>query len=498
MGVYEKYFPLGLGTSRFKISGPNDTKGIDNAIELVTYALDRGINYVDTSYTYSAGMAQAALKEAFKHTKKPFGVTVKVMHDMDKTADDARRRVEIQLKAMGLNKATFFTCWSIFNDGIFEDIMRKGGVYEGALRLKDEGLVDHICFSVHASSAVIIKIIKSGAFEGVTLSYSMLNAAQMQPVLDSALENNVDVAVMNPLGGGVIAQNQDFFAFSRAEGEENTITAAMRFAKAHPAVKIILSGVSLKSELDENIKTFSEPNNETDNKRLARVGAQISELRDICSGCNYCAGCPVEIPVSEIMKKRNALFFKPINAYNRTEPELVKNIKLFYAHVSANEWVPETAENPCIKCGACESKCTQKLNIIAAIADTYERAEKVGYSLAARKARIEELLVNKGFSRVGIYPNGGFANLIVELYEQFFGKPDFEWIQFNSDPKMWGEMSGGLQIYSPDDIEKIHPDIIIIGTYKYDDEIYESLRRYENNGICIVKLHRDGDVPWVF
>jgi predicted aldo/keto reductase-like oxidoreductase len=498
MTVFDDYFPLGLGTSRFPVSGPNDTTGIEKSIELARYALDCGVNYIDTSYTYSAGMAQAILREAFVGVKKPFGVTVKVMHDMDKTADAARRRVELQLKAMGLDRAAFFLCWTIFHYDIFTDIMRKGGIYEGARRLKDDGLVDHICFSTHAQTDDILRIIKSRAFEGVTISYSMLNALQMRPVLDAALDYNVGVAVMNPLGGGLIAQNQDFFAFSRSADEDSTITAAMRFVKAHPAVKIVLSGVNSREELNENLRAFKESSTEPDEARLVRVGDYVRELRDFCTGCNYCDGCHAKIPVSEIMKKRNALLFPPTEAYNRTEPELVRNIKLFYAHISANEWFPDSDENPCLRCGQCEAKCTQKLKIIDSIADMYNSAGRVGFTRETRRARIKELLVGKGFSKVGIYPNGGFSNLIVEMYDKYFGRPDFEWLQFNSDPKMWGETLGGLPVHSPNDIMTLRPDVIIVCTYRYDNEIYEDLKHYEDEGISVIKLHRETDVPWVF
>ena len=51
---------------------------------------------------------------------------------------------------MGLEKVQYFTCWTIWNYEVFENIMKKGGIYEGALRLKDEGLIDHICCSLHA------------------------------------------------------------------------------------------------------------------------------------------------------------------------------------------------------------------------------------------------------------------------------------------------------------------------------------------------------------
>jgi predicted aldo/keto reductase-like oxidoreductase len=498
--VFDNYFPLGLGTSRFPISGPDDAAGIEKSLELVTHALDAGVNYIDTAYTYSAGMAQTVLKEAFAQTKKPFGVTVKVMHDMDKTADEARRRVELQLKTMGLTRTAFFTCWFVNGYSQFESIMSKDGVYEGALKLKAEGIIDHICFSAHAPNEDVVRIIASGAFEGVTLSYSLINATSMRKVLDAAQQHNVGVAVMNPLGGGIIAQNPDFFSFARSGYDNSTIDASLRFVKSHPAVKIILSGVSSTAEFDENIKSITEDSAEPDVQRYERVFKRVGKLPEFCTGCNYCKGCPVNIPISEIMSKRNKLLFAAKEAYNRTEPELVANIRMFYAHISAgaSDWLPEDTVNPCIQCGQCEEKCTQKLKIIDSVEDTYARASAVGYSLNARKERLRELLVGKNYKTVGIYPNGGFADTIVKLYGQFWGEPDFAWLQFNSDPKMWGEMSGGLSVCSPDDILKLRPDIIIVGTYKYDSEIYGNLRHYEDEGINIVKLHRDTDVPWVF
>lgn len=498
MGIFDGYFPLGLGTSRFPISGPGDTAGIEKSISLVRNALDSGINYIDTAYIYSAGMAQAVLKESFAHTKRPFDVTVKVMHGMDTTSDDTRRRTEVQLKAMGIEKARFFYCWTIFSYEEFKNIMSKGGIYEGALKLKDEGLIDHICFSTHAQAPEIIQIIESGAFEGLTLSYNMMNAAAMKPVLDSAQVNGVDIAVMNPLGGGIISQNPDFFDFVKGAEDDNVVQGALRFAKAHPAIKIILSGIASENQISENIHAVTTESAESDSDRTNRIMKSLRSLSNYCTSCGYCTGCPADIPVSEIMGKRNALLFNSNSAFNRTDPELINNIKIFQSYPGANGWFPESPENPCTNCGKCEAQCTQRLGVMNDIKDTFKRAREVGFSTQARKERLAELLADKDFEKVGLYPNGGFANLIVSLYNEFFGIPPFEWIQFNSDPKMWGEMSGGLPIHSPADISTLKPDMIIICTYKYDADIYESLRHYEENGVQIVKLHRELDVPWVF
>ena len=499
MGAFSGYFPLGLGTGRFPVSGPGDTEGIEKSANIVCRALEAGVNYIDTSYSYCAGMAHTVLKEAFSRTKMPFGVTVKVMHDMDKTADDARRRVEMQLKSMGIDKAQFFVCWTIPSYEDFLEIMRKGGLYEGAVKLKDEGIIDHICCSIHAPQAEAIQIINSGVFEGATISHSLLTAIQTLPILDAALNKNVDIAVMNPLGGGVIARNPDFFSFAQS-GNESTVTAALRFAKAHPAVKIVLSGFSAENEIPENVAAIAEPSLESSEDRIARVLQHIRIIDGFCVNCHYCDGCPQSIPISELMNKRNTLLFTSQERYNRTDPEVLRNIDLFYshAHLGTGEWFPDLPENPCIRCERCEKNCTQKLKIMDAIDDMYKRAGKAGYSLRTRKDRIEELLVNKNYRRVGLYPDGGFSKMIIELYNRFWGEPEFEWLQFNSNPNMWGQSTGGLLIHAPGDIHDLEPDIIIVSTYRHDRVIFDSLKHFENEGIKIVKLHKETDVPWIF
>ncbi len=500
MGIFNKHFPLGLGTNRFPVSGPNDIQGIERSIELVCEALNRGVSYADLGFHYSAGMAPMILKEAFQQTKKTFSVTTKVMYGQDKTADDARKRVEIYLKSMGLSKAEYFTCWTIWNYETFENIMRKGGIYEGALRLKEEGIIDHICCSLHASPEEIIKIIESKAFEGITVSYSLLNAANMLPVLDAAHKYDVSVAVMNPLGGGVIAQNKEYFSFACSDRDNsNAIHAALRFAKAHPAVDIVLGGVSSKEELIDSVSIFSQPDPEVPEKRKERVLNAVAELKGFCTGCKYCDGCPQGIPTSAIMQARNALLFQPIASYNRTEPEeLLYNLQLFRKLFFDIGWMPESREVPCIKCGKCERHCTQKLGIIEAVADTYDRAGKMFYTKEDHKERLKELLVERNYKKVGLYPNGGFSKLIIELYQEFFGEPDFEWLQFNSDPKTWGQMADERIVHGPSEIPELQPDLILICTYKYDQDILESLRQYEQYGVKLEKLHRKEEMPWVF
>jgi ferredoxin len=203
------------------------------------------------------------------------------------------------------------------------------------------------------------------------------------------------------------------------------------------------------------------------------------------------------------MDRRNRLLFGDISTqdYRRTDEKLIENINLFFGQAQAEnsgEWFPMSAKNPCTRCGECEMKCTQKLRIIECIDDIYKRAGKCGFSLEAREMRLKELLRNKGYKKVGLYPKDRFADMIIKMYGQFWGKPEFEWVAFNSDSSMWGRISDGLTIHAPGEIANIKPDVIIVCNYTYQEEIYTDLQRFQADGIDVVKLHDESYVPWVF
>lgn len=498
MTIFDGYFPLGLGTSRFPISGRNDESGIEKSVAVVLKALELGVKYIDTSHIYSGGMAQTVLKRAFAQTKSPFSVTLKVQYGVDKTSDDAFRRVESSLTSMGIDKAAFFVSWSVKSYKEFEEIMKRGGIYDAAQRLKDEKIIKHICFSSHASAEDTVHIIESGAFEGMTLSYSLLNAVAMQPILDSAQAHDIGVVVMNPLAGGIIPQNRDFFAYACNSNETNPVQASLRYIAAHSAIRIILSGCASVTELEENIAGIKSTDTEAPPERIMRVNKRISELDGFCTGCRYCDECPQGIAIPAIMQSRNTLLFEPPADYNRSDRKILRDIALFRKLYFDYGLDMGQMENNCVRCGKCEKKCTQRLNIVNAIADTYERARNAGYTKNSAKERLDQLLNGKGYTKVGFYPSGGYADYVLRLYREFFGEPDWDILMFNGNPKMRGTMSGGYEVHSPEEILTLRPDAILINSYVYRDVIYKDLRPYEREGVDIFVLHKDKNIPWVW
>jgi predicted aldo/keto reductase-like oxidoreductase len=498
MTIFDNCFLIGLGTARFPINGPGDESGIESAVALVLKALDLGVNYIDTSHIYSGGMAQTVLKHAFARTNRPYSVTLKVQYGLDKTADDALRRAETSLASMGLSKAAFFVLWSVKSYAEFETIMRRGGLYEAAIKLKDSDIIEHICVSSHAPVDDTIRIIESGAFEGITISYSLLNAIAMQPILEAAQAHNVGVAVMNPLAGGIIPQNRTFFSYACNERETNPVQAALRYITAQPAIRIILSGCTSVKELEENISIVVAADAETPTDRITRVNERILQLRGFCTGCRYCDACPQGIPIPSVMQSRNVLLFEPPPDYNRKDRKILSSIALFRKLYFDFGLDMGQIEDNCIRCGKCEKECTQHLHICEAVSDNYERARNAGYTKGSAKERLGKLLNGKGYKEMGFYPSGGYAEYVLRLYREFFGDPEWNILMFNGNPKVQGTRSGGYVIHSPDEILKLKPDAILINSYTYRDAIYKELKQYERQGIDILLLHTDTDIPWVW
>lgn len=498
MTIFDNVFPLGLGTNHLPIKGASDEVGIDLSAQIVIDALKAGVKFIDIAHTYSRGMAQEALRRAFKQTGEFTGVTIKTRLDIDKRADEVRRRADESLYNMGISRAKYLYFWSLFNYAEYEAMLGSGGAYEGALKLKEEGIIDHICFSTHAPIDDIVRILKTGAFEAVTISFSLLNSLRFDKVLQTASEMNIGVAAMNPLGGGIIPNGSDYFSFAANPEDRTAAEAALRYVLAHKDIQIALSGISSPDELAKNLQAVSKKTDESDINRIARVNARVSNLENFCTGCNYCSGCPAKIPISAIMQCRNYLAFGARdNNYAFASETVQENIFVLGKLEQEYSILFETADNPCVQCGECERRCTQRLKIMDAVADTYKRARYSNFSRQGRIKQLNDIIVNSPNNTIGIYPSGITSLVIKRFYEENIGALMCKLTLFDTNPAVWGNFDNGLAIYSPGDIPEINPSKVIITSYKFKNEIYDAIKHYEAEGIRIVKLYEDNELPWL-
>lgn len=486
---------VGMGANRFKASDLQDPDGIEKCADLVVKAANLGVNFFDSAPTYSGGKCEEILRTALPQIKTPCYIAGKSSSYQEKTKDSVLRYIENSLQNLGRDYFDVFYMWSVKSYEQYQVIMAKDGPYDGVLAAQSRGLVKHICFSSHASSADAIKIIRDGAFEGVLVSYSLLNFKENNCVLEAARENHLGVSIMNPLGGGIIPQNQRMFAGAKLEVDRDVIEGALRFVYAHPAVSSVLCGVTDMQELEMDIHGLRQAD-PLQKIRQEQVSLAINSIPEFCTGCNYCQGCPKGIPVSTIMKAFNKTKFRSDSfLYNRTNPELIQRGAVFRELEGSYHFLDQG--NPCVACGKCEKVCTQSLPIIKTIDTLYQWAEENCILDKAKKYRLEQL-IPQGTRSIGVYTAGVYTSAMLQIIEAYLGDSPLEMIVFDSDSSKWGTLY--LEKYivkNPDEMVQSGIQLLLITNYIHSAQIYEDLiQRYPE--VNIQQLHTELDLPWYF
>lgn len=343
---------VGFGGMRFDTSKSNE----ENA-ELLRYASSKGINYFDTAPSYCDDKSEDIFGIAFKNMPNDFYVSTKGMPTSFDTAQKAIDAVKKSLSRLGVPKIHFYHIWCLRKMEHYELAMKPGGQYEGLLRCKEEGLIDHIVISSHQTGGEIKQILDDGRVEGVLLGVNILNFPYRWEGVLSAYNSGYGVVAMNPLGGGAIPTHEKELSFLAQDGETPT-EAALRFVIACPQISVALNGFTTKEQIDMACKIADEskPYTEAD---LERIKGMIGEnMNSACTGCGYCKDCPQDISVPSYMQVYNEK--QMFGAGSEKMGKIILNEKKWGRLVGLKATAKE-----CIECGNCESACTQHLPIIS-------------------------------------------------------------------------------------------------------------------------------------
>jgi predicted aldo/keto reductase-like oxidoreductase len=366
-----KLSAIGFGGMRFE--KPDD---LDASAQLVKASYDRGINYFDTAPGYlndkSETIVGTAIKEMLKtRTEKPFYVATKSGHS---EPGDIRKNIENSLKRLNVDCIDFYYVWCVMSIEAFGERKQKGAIREFE-KLKDEGLIKHICISTHMNGDDIEKVLADYPFETVLLGYSAMNFAYREKGIQAASKLNRGVVVMNPLGGGNIPNHPEKFDFLKSQEQETVVEAALRFLINDSRITTALVGFSNENQLDEAIKAV-DGFREISDEKIEQIRSMVKEAFDtLCTGCQYCDHCPQGIPIPKLTDAYN---FYMLN--NNNPQEIINRLNWHWGIDAENEYLRK-----CNECGKCEKLCTQKLDIRKRLKAIRESAEKF---LSERKSQI--------------------------------------------------------------------------------------------------------------
>lgn len=354
---YRPYGNTGKDVSLLGFGGMRFTKDDAEGVCAVQRAFDLGVTYFDTAPGYSDDRSEDIFGAAFRDLPKDrLRVSTKSGVWIDKTAMSVRERLERSLERMGLEKITFYHMWCIITGQQFDEIMAPGGPYEEIARAKDEGLVEHIVFSTHSYPSVAFRAIESGAFDGITIGYHVINAAAKRPVIQAAQRAGLGVCTMNPLGGEVIMKRPEHFAFMRRDANDTTVDACFRFNAAHPEISVMLSGMGTVKQVEQNVAAVNAASAEaqaSEERLRALLGEYGAVDGSVCTLCQQCLPCPEGIPIPTYMHA--------IDVGNLHGPEA--GTGTWQWHKQRGNFA-RTRAATCTDCGDCEPRCPVRIPIV--------------------------------------------------------------------------------------------------------------------------------------
>ena len=364
---------LGFGAMRLPLAG-KEAGEVDEpeSIRMMRYAIDHGVNYVDTAYRYHEGRSERivgnALKDGYREKVK---VTTKLPVWLVEGAKDFDRYLNEQLGRLQMEKVDFYFLHGL-NSKTWAKV-RDLGVIRWAERAMADGRFDHLGFSFHD---------KFEAFQQIVDDYDNWTSAQVQYNymdvdyqagrwgVEYAASKGLAVVVMEPIRGGQLAKPRGPVAevWESAARKRSPAAWALLWVWNQPEVSVVLSGMSTMEQVVENVAL-------ADSARPGILGPEELTLVDRareaykglapipCTGCKYCMPCSSGVEISSIFQMYN-------DAMIYEDPR--------EAHWVYGRFKEEQRADQCTRCGECMDACPQEIDIP-------EWLEKVHTFLAPKK-----------------------------------------------------------------------------------------------------------------
>ncbi len=359
----KKLSALGLGCMRFPMLETKQNDGdidIAKTEEIFDIALKSGINYFDTAWGYHNGMSEPTVgKILSKYPRESFYLATKFpgydLNNMGKAEEIFNK----QLERLQTSYVDFYLIHTVSESNIEHYLNdKKYGDFSYFVEQKRLGRIKHIGFSVHASLENMKRFLDAYEehidFVQVQLNYMDWNYQDAKAKVELLNEKNIPIWVMEPVRGGKLANIDKKYSdrLLKLREDESAPSWAFRFLQSIKGVTMVLSGMSSKEQLLENIKTFSEEKSlsEGEFETLVSIGDSMAGKNTLpCTSCNYCtAYCPSGLNIPFYTKLYN----------NRLLSDSDKTSPIEATALKGN--VPPTE---CIGCQACEGVCPQQIEI---------------------------------------------------------------------------------------------------------------------------------------
>lgn len=389
----EKVSILGYGCMRWptiagtdKDGNPTETLDQETINKLVDEAIKHGVNYFDTAPVYCQGKSEEATGIALaRYPRDSYFIATKLSNfSPDTWTKEAS--VKMYHDSMRYLQTDYI-------DYLLLHAVGGGGMENLHKRFLDNGVLDYLCaereagrirnlgFSYHGDIEVFDYLLANHDkykwnFVQIQMNYlDWEHSKDINPrntnakyLYDELAKRKIPVVIMEPLLGGRLSNLPDHIVarLKEKEPEKSVASWAFRFCGSYPDVLTVLSGMTYKEHLEDNLRSFCPlvPLTGEEQKFLHDTAGLIAQYPTVpCNDCKYCMPCPYGIDIPAIFVHYN----KCVNEGNVAETDnrdenYVKARRAFL--VGYDRSVPKLRQaNHCIGCGQCVSHCPQGIRI---------------------------------------------------------------------------------------------------------------------------------------
>lgn len=357
-----KVSALGFGAMRLPTFGDQPmTKSIreSEAVDMIRYAIDRGVNYVDTAYGYHEQKGESLVGKALRQSYRDrVRIATKSPVWLIEKKTDFDRLLDKQLKRLRTDRIDFYLFHALNKDA-WEKTVLKYDLLKRAEKAISDGKIGGIGFSFHDDYRAFKQIV-DGYDDWILaqIQYNYLDTENQAGTkgLRYAASKGIPVVVMEPLLGGRLANPPRRIrrSFQLRGKKVAPFEIALKWLWDQPEVTTVLSGMSTMRQVRGNLRVASKSGTGTlsvgERKLVERITREYRKLRVIgCTKCNYCMPCPHGVAIPTNFEEYN-------DAYVHGDLE---NARRTYERF----FNPKKRAGACKHCGECEKKCPQKLPI---------------------------------------------------------------------------------------------------------------------------------------
>ena len=360
---------LGFGCMRLpQILGEENRIDEPEATRMVRYAIDQGVNYIDTAWSYHGGQSEVFLGKALQDGyREKVALATKMPSWLIEKQEDFDYYFSTQLERLQTDHIDFYLLHAL-NQGYWDTYL-KFHVFDWAEKQMAEGKIRHLGFSFHDEFPVFEKILTGyDHWDFCQIQYNYMDTDYQAGArgLKMAAERGLGVVVMEPLKGGKLAievpPNLVKNVFDRAETPRKPAEWALQWLWNQPEVGVVLSGMSTFDQVDLNLASASRSGVGSLSTEEVRI---VEQARDAwqglapvaCTHCEYCLPCPSGVLIPQIFEIYNNSMM-----YGQQERG---------QRAYQNQIAEASRADACIECGTCETLCPQNLTIIDYLKDAH-------------------------------------------------------------------------------------------------------------------------------